>query len=58
MKKIVGSLTDLRALYVRTKPGASIEGIESTTMLECAAPSSQGVPLEQVECAGVEHIEC
>ena len=43
---------------MRTKPGASIEGIESTTMLECAATSFQGVPLEQVECAGVEHIEC
>ena len=41
---------------MRTKPGASIEGIESTTMLECAATSFQGVSLDQVY-AGVEHIE-
>ena len=42
---------------MRTKPGASMEGIESTTMLECAATSSQGVSLDQVESAGVERIE-
>ena len=42
---------------MRTKPGASIEGIELTIMLECAATSFQGVSLDQVESAGVEHIE-
>ena len=28
-----------------------------TIMLECAATSSRGVSLDQVDCAGVEHIE-